>query len=345
MPLLAAIQPRRVEALVDAWAAADPEHWRNHARRLDETDPAFDRSLRHEVVDRTIAHLCRLLEAAGDRGCRLALLPETCLPVGPCRVATREALVETIAYAEPRWLERSADIARRYGLLIASCYYRAEGEKLYNDAVLMGTDGQVIGIYHKVHLPCGLDWSASEAALFEAGDEHSVFDTPIGRVGFQICYDIDFPEGCAALALNGAELILHPTVGYNFPDEEEVVAEARLRTRATDHSVPLVYSNFGPSPGRSAIFGANGAQLACCGRGVDGMAVADVDLKAKRDQHWGHEGYGDHRLTLARKRRPDTYGVLTDLSPRYLRDTLGTERVHYDYRPEVGLPTRGERRP
>jgi predicted amidohydrolase len=139
------------------------------------------------------------------------------------------------------------------------------------------------------------------------------------------------------LALNGANLILHPTVGYAFPDEEEVVAEARLRTRATDNSVAVIYSNFGPSPGRSAIYGPNGNQIACCGRGSDVFVTADLDLRAPRMQDWGI-GCHDHRDQLTRKRRPDTYGVLTEPCPPLLD---GCERPNdrlYEYPPEIGLP-------
>ncbi|MBI2299822.1 MAG: carbon-nitrogen hydrolase family protein [Armatimonadetes bacterium] len=198
--------------------------------------------------------------------------------------------------------------------------------------------GDVAGIYHKVHLPCDIAWDSTEAGMFVAGHEYPVFDTPIGRVGFQICYDIDFPEGSTALALNGCELLLHPTLGYNFPDEEETVAEARLRTRAVDNSFPLLYSNFGPTPGRSCVIGANGNVLACAGRGVDAMAVADVDLRATRHQDWGSIGYPDHRLVIARKRRPDTYGVLTQRVPPYLNDhPAAPGQRTYEYGDDVGL--------
>jgi predicted amidohydrolase len=165
-----------------------------------------------------------------------------------------------------------------------------------------------------------------------------VFETSVGKVGFLICYDVDFAEAAACLALNGAEILLHPTVGYNFPDEEEVVGEARLRTRATDNHLALAYANFGPAPGRSAIYSHSGAQVACCGRLVDALAVADLDLRAPRVQDWGDLGRHDHRDQLTRKRRPDTYGVLAERRPPLLEAAHGPEGRLYEYREDVGLP-------
>ncbi|NLC58672.1 MAG: carbon-nitrogen hydrolase family protein [Armatimonadetes bacterium] len=334
---IGAIQPRRVDAVVATLAEKEPEAFRDWQKRLDVRVEEYDARLQRRVLAAYVDHLCGLLHQAGQTGCDLVLLPEAMLPVGDLYPAGRERLAEACRAAEPLWLERTAPIARQYQMLIASCYYRAVGDQLYNDGVLMDETGAVVGIYHKVHLPCPLDWEAREAGLLAAGDAHPVFETRVGRVGFQICYDIDFPEGCRCLALNGAEIILHPTVGYAFPDEEEVVGEARLRTRATDNSVVLVYSNFGPAPGRSAIYAPNGNQVACCGRGADLLVFADLDPSQPWQQDWGVCVH-DHRDQLARKRRPDTYGVLTALHPPCLADAVGPQGRLYEYPAEVGLP-------
>ncbi len=329
---IATVQPQRDNAFVGALAQKKPKVYENYQKRLDLRSDEYDLRFHKRVIREYMDYLCGLLRQVG-----VALLPECCVPVGGCYKSVRERLSVTCEYAEPLWLEKTAPIAREFEMLIASCYYRKEGDWLYNDAVLMDEKGEVIGIYHKVHLPCPLGWEVNEAELFTAGNEHSVFETKVGKVGFQICYDIDFPEGCRCLALNGADIILHPTVGYAFPDEEETVAEARLRTRATDNSVTVVYSNVGPSPGRSAIYAPNGNQIACCGRGSDKFVSADLDLRAPRIQNWGGEGCHDHRDQLARKRRPDTYWPLVKSRPPYLKDAKGADGRLYEYVAEVGL--------
>ncbi len=336
MSRFAVLQPHRVSHIADLVAARDLSDAAELKRRIQVNAEDYDRDLHWRVLEAYVEHLCGLLEAVGEASCDLVLLPECTIPVGECRPGGRERLAAMCGPGEALWLERSAPLARKHEMLIASCYYRREEDSLYNDGVLMDERGEVAGIYHKVHLPCGLDWEATEAGLFVAGREHPVFETSIGRVGFQICYDIDFPEGSRCLALNGAEIILHPTVGYNFPDEEEVVGEARLRTRATDNSVLLLYANFGPTPGRSAIYDKCGNQVACCGRGSDRYALADLDARAPRVQDWG-EAVHDHRDHLARKRRPDTYGVLADRRPACLTQAEGPEGALYVYDEAVGL--------
>lgn len=335
---IAVIQPQRPNALASARQKEDEAKYKDHAHRLDPAHDDFDRPFWEQSMVEYIEHLCGLLHEAGEAGCDLVLLPECCLPIGGCKPATRERLQELCPWAEQRWLEAAAPIARQHQMLIASCYYRAEGEKLYNDAVLMDERGEVAGVYHKVHLPCPLDWDFTEAGLFEAGDEYPLFDTKLGKIGFLICYDIDFPEVATCYALQGADLLLHPTVGYNFPDEEELVGEARLRTRATDNSVPIAYANFGPSPGRSAVYSHNGNQIACAGRQTDALVFADLELGGPRTITWGSNlPYGDHRERLMRKRRPDTYRILTHLRPPFLKPRTEKGQPMYEYAEDVGL--------
>jgi len=336
---IGAIQPKPPHQCVAEWAEAEPDVWKDHANRLNAAHADYDLALHQTQIDRYIEHLVERLEHAGQAGLDLVCLPECCLPLGACRSDARDNLAAICRWAEPRFLERIAPVARRHEMVIAGCYYRSDGDGLYNDTVLMDEAGEVIGIYRKVHLPCPLDWEAGEANTFRAGDGYPVFDTKVGRVGALICYDIEFPEATQCLALQGVELILHPTVGYNFPDEEEVLAAARLRTRAVDAQAAMVYANFGPTPGRSAVYASNGAEVACAGRGVDRLVFADLDLQARRSQTWGRDSkYADHRDQLARKRRPDTYGLLVERHPPLLEGATGPDGRLYEYEAEVGLP-------
>jgi N-carbamoylputrescine amidase len=300
----------------------------------------YDPYLHREVVSRTIEVVAGLLTQAGELGIDLVLLPEATLPTGQLmRPKTREAFQAMCAWSVGEYLERIAPIARQYEMAIASCVYQAEGEKLYNAGILTDETGQVAGIYHKVHLPCpaaGDPETATEAGVFEAGNSYPVFECRAGKVGFLICYDIDFPESASCLALNGAEILLHPTVGYNFPDEEEGMGEARLRTRAVDTMRPLIYANFGKTPGCSCVINHSGTVVAKVGREAPAFAFADVSVGGPRGQDMFWAGY-EHRSTLLRKRRPDTYGVLAQAIPPVLAGEKKEGERLYDYRPEVGL--------
>lgn len=100
---------------------------------------------------------------------------------------------------------------------------------LWNSAAMVGADG-VIAVYRKTHL-----WDR-ETLFFEPGaDPAPVIDTPHGRLGILICYDLEFAEMPRALALAGADLIAVPTnwpLGEHPDDEraaEVIYAQAAAR--------------------------------------------------------------------------------------------------------------------
>jgi predicted amidohydrolase/acetyl esterase/lipase len=83
-----------------------------------------------------------------------------------------------------------------------------------NAAVVIDRQGRLVGQYVKAH-PV-LDRVGPEGQIVleggvRPGAEYNVFDLDFGRVGVQICYDIEYPEGWRRLAEKGAELVLYPT--------------------------------------------------------------------------------------------------------------------------------------
>lgn len=101
--------------------------------------------------------------------------------------------------------------AREHGCyIVAPTYLQESGEAISNAAVLFGRKGEVAGIYRKVHLvvsPAGRDFENRCAA----GRDVPVFECDFGKLGIQICYDIEFDYGWSELARKGAELIAFPT--------------------------------------------------------------------------------------------------------------------------------------
>ena len=79
-----------------------------------------------------------------------------------------------------------------------------DGERRHNSAVLIGRDG-TLAAYRKLHL------YYNEQSWFVPGEALPLVETPIGRIGFVICFDLWFPEAARALALAGAEIIAVPT--------------------------------------------------------------------------------------------------------------------------------------
>jgi formamidase len=123
--------------------------------------------------------------------------------------------------------ERIGGVARRVRRWIqAGSIYEASGSKTYNTALLFAPDGSLVSTYRKLY-----PWMPFEES--DPGrDAPPVVDLPrIGKAGMMICYDGWFPEVPRALALGGAEVILHPTL-TSTPDraEELILAQANAIT-------------------------------------------------------------------------------------------------------------------
>lgn len=152
---------------------------------------------------------------------------------------------------------------------------------LYNSAVLIGPDGEVIGQYHKSHL------RGEERMAFRAGYRLLPFEADFGIVGLMIGWDLAFPEVARSLVLEGAEVL---AVLASW--EESSAAEWRtyLLARATENGVFVAAANrVGQEPsytfcGQSTIVGPRGRVHATVDQPVEGYAVAKLDLDELRRQ-------------------------------------------------------------
>ena len=178
--------------------------------------------------------------------------------------------------------------------------------KPYNTAVLFDRNGAPVAHYSKVHLADGKE---GEGKHFEEGNELNVFEIEGIKVGFQICFDLNFPEGCRTLALKGAELIFWPTM-WDFGAGN--YAEHIVKARAMENLLTIVgaaYADFPPGvpPAFKAhrtvkstmIVDWSGFTLATTGVSP-GIAVAYVDF----------ERMPFHQMTreyMRKLRRPDVY--------------------------------------
>ncbi|MEV6258556.1 carbon-nitrogen hydrolase family protein [Nocardia sp. NPDC051911] len=257
-----------------------------------------------------------LIEQAQQRGSRLLVLPEACLggylPSLGGGGESEEAKQRRLRSLPPALtidgpeLRRIAAMAGELVVTLGFC--EADGDLRYNAAVTLTGDG-VLGSYRKVHQPLG------ENLCYAAGSEYRAFDTPVGRMGMQICYDKAFPEAARALALDGAEIITSLSA---WPTARTATTE-RLeddrwtqrfdifdRARAVENQVVWVASNQAGTFGSlrfvcsAKIVGPGGDLLATTGT-EPGLATATVDV--------------DHALELARgggmynlrDRRPELY--------------------------------------
>src|SRR5439155_1695748 len=129
--------------------------------------------------------------------------------------------------------------AAKHRMYLAGCNDLADAAgAVRNTAFFLGRDGREIGRYHKVNLPI-------HEQSRTRGTSHPVFPTPdLGGVGMLICYDMVFPEAPRCLALAGADIIFHPTLGGAAIGDDDI-SRAAFRTRAVENFVYLVVSQRG----------------------------------------------------------------------------------------------------
>lgn len=162
-----------------------------------------------------------------------------------------------------------------------------DGLKLYNEAVLLGPDGAIIGRTAK-----SLLWHFDNR-WFCAGSSYPVFETALGRIGMMICADGRQPEIARSLALAGAQIILDPTCWVTYGTDPRNLhnpqADFMLATRAWENGVWCVASDkLGLErgtvlyAGRSAIIAPSGQKVAEGSSDREEIVVADLpDLKPR----------------------------------------------------------------
>jgi len=264
--------------------------------------------------DRNLKRIGEFVGTAADEGAGLVVLPELC---STGYVFNSQA--ELAAVAEPvpdgetvRALERLASPRGRgrHGLYIVAGLAEVDGHSYYNSAVLVGPKGYV-GTYRKAHL-----WY-EEKLFFEPGDTgFPVFQTPLGRIGLLVCYDIWFPEAVRHLVIQGADLIAVPTNwvvatnGQTWDERGYAMANYVVMAQSNMNQVFMACADrIGAErgaefPGCSIVTGPSGWPLAGpAGRDTEEIIYADVNLVKSR---WA-KSYNDLSHAL-HDRRTDIYG-------------------------------------
>ena len=121
-----------------------------------------------------------------------------------------------------------------------------DGDLVYNCALFIGKDGQIVGKYRKVHL------YHKEKEWFAPGENLPVFDLPEGRVGLMITYDMEFPETARLLALKEAGLLL--VLAANMVPYQHY-QDIFLHARALENHVYLAAANMVGLDNENIFFG------------------------------------------------------------------------------------------
>lgn len=234
-------------------------------------------------LDQNVTTLERALLEAYSAGAQMIATPENSglLGANPS---------DTLAKAQPESthpvLELGRGFARQYGvwLLLGSIHVRTQGERCRNRSYLLDADGQVVAAYDKIHmfdaqLPSG---EYRESDVFAPGDRAVVAQTPWGKLGMTICYDLRFAHLYRSLAAAGATMLSVPAA-FTVPTGQ-AHWHVLLRARAIEHGCFVfapaqvgLHANGRTTYGHSLVVAPWGEVLADAGDVGPCVTVVEVD--------------------------------------------------------------------
>ena len=191
-------------------------------------------------LDAARAQLEPLLERAANSGVHLIATPEGTNILQRDRDRFDEDALYDDNLEATAWYSAKA---KAYGvtLLIGSVLLRRRSGKSANRSLLFGPDGALIDQYDKIHLfdvNLGAGQETRESHAYEPGSRAVIADTPAGRLGLTICYDVRFPHLYRDLAKAGAQIIAVPAA-FTAPTGK-AHWHALLRARAIETGAYII---------------------------------------------------------------------------------------------------------
>lgn len=192
------------------------------------------------------------------------------------------------------------ELAKEYGVVIVTSLFERRAPGLYhNTAVVLEKDGDIAGIYRKMHIPD--DPGYYEKFYFTPGDlGFKPIETSLGKLGVLVCWDQWYPEAARLMALQGAELLIYPTaIGYDPHDTKEEQERQRMawqtvqRGHAVANGLPVVTVNrVGeedgvPFWGTSFVAGPQGELLYEASTTEEECVIVEVDMqRSEQVRRW-----------------------------------------------------------
>jgi len=153
-------------------------------------------------ISQNLERAKQTIRSAAEQHCKLVVLPE-CLDVGWTYPNARQ-----LAQPIPgKYSEQLCQIAQKYRIYIVAGLTEKANEHLYNAAVLIDPDGKILLKHRKINI------LTIAQNLYSTGNSLAVAETPLGKIGINICAD-NFPNSLVfghALARMGAQILLSPS--------------------------------------------------------------------------------------------------------------------------------------
>ncbi|WP_117193238.1 carbon-nitrogen hydrolase family protein [Rhizobium terrae] len=227
-------------------------------------------------VDANLEKIEAAAKEAAAQGAALLIAPELALT----GYGAADQFPDLATPAHGLVTDQLTEIAARHGIAIVAGFAEETHEATFNSAFFTDGKGQT-AVYRKCNL-----YGPYERAWFRQEDRRQVLVTLGGiRIGFLICYDVEFPENVRQLAKGGADLVVVPTAlptGWSGA----FIAEHMIRVRAFENQVFVAYINHAGSDdlfsyaGLSRIAAPDGKLIAEAPAEGEALIIADIDMAA-----------------------------------------------------------------
>ena len=215
------------------------------------------------------------------------------------------------------------ELAKKLGVVIVASLFEKRAPGLYhNTAVVIESNGEIVGKYRKMHIPD--DPAYYEKFYFTPGDLgfHPI-QTSVGKLGVLVCWDQWYPEAARLMAMQGAEMLIYPTaIGYadnDTPEEQQrqrMAWQTVMRGHAVANGLPVIAVNrvgfesdpSGQTPGiqfwgTSFVAGPQGEIVYEASTDDEESIVVEIDMdRSEQVRRW---------WPFLRDRRIDAYGDIT----------------------------------
>lgn len=278
----------------------------------------------HNTAD-TKDNILRLGEGITDlakRGAQLIVLQELHNTLYFCQTED----VDLFDLAEPipgPSTKLYSELAKKLGVVIVASLFEKRAAGLYhNTAVVIESNGEIVGKYRKMHIPD--DPAYYEKFYFTPGDMgfHPI-QTSLGKLGVLVCWDQWYPEAARLMAMQGAEILIYPTaIGYadsDTPEEQQrqrMAWQTVMRGHAVANGLPVIAVNrvgFEPDPsgqtagiqfwGTSFVAGPQGEIVYEASTDEEESIIVEMDMdRSEQVRRW---------WPFLRDRRIDAYGDIT----------------------------------
>ncbi len=227
-----------------------------------------------------------LIRDAASQGARFIATPENTCHI---RMPATEKLMSSPVEEKHPALPLLSELAQETGawILLGSISVKISDDKIANRSYLFNDKGAIAAMYDKIHL-FDVDLAGGEvyreSTTVQPGKKSVLADTPWGRVGLSICYDVRFPHLYRTLAQGGANILAVPAA-FTVPTGK-AHWETLLRARAIENGAFVLapaqcgtHEGGRGTYGHSLIIGPWGDILAQ-GGDAPGIIMADLDMDA-----------------------------------------------------------------